>query len=336
MNLGSLFVFVTLLVTSLLVIPVTVLQMTDTGTGRAHQQVETVSLLALEDASDFNVSVYRTRTSQIERVPLELYIAGVVASEMPAEFELEALKAQALAARTYLIRRMVERDFSDTPEGAWVVDTEQHQVYQNNDELMERWGADYTAYMNKIISAVIDTQGLVLTYEGRPIQATYFSTSNGFTEHSEDYWGTALPYLQSVPSPWDFISPRYTEQQSFSIDELIAQLQLSEAMPVSAAGTSYLAILSRTEGNRVRQARIGNQHFSGKEIREALGLSSSDFRWQLQDNRVIIQTLGWGHGVGLSQWGAHGMAQEGATAKEIVKHYYQGIEVQDYRSWIVK
>ncbi|WP_025025735.1 stage II sporulation protein D [Caldalkalibacillus mannanilyticus] len=281
------------------------------------------------------IAVYRTGSKTIEKVPLELYIRGVVASEMPANFELEALKAQALAARTYIVRRLVEKDYSDTPKGSIVTDTERHQVYQSEGELKKRWGKDFEPNLSKVNQAVNETMGQVLTYEGRPINATFFSTSNGYTENSEEYWGTELPYLRSVTSPWDQDSPRYKEQVVMSIEEFQKKLGIKLTLPTSP-DEPFSEVVSRTEGNRIGKIKVGEASFTGKEVREMLNLSSSHFEWHIKNGNVYIDTIGWGHGVGMSQWGANGMAKEGHTAEEIVTHYYKGIMIQDYRHWIVK
>jgi stage II sporulation protein D len=320
---------------ALLVIPALVIQFVPHGAGQA--QKETVQLITEQTEKSeplVQVAVYRTKLKTIEKVPLELYIQGVVASEMPAEFELEALKAQALAARTYIIRRLIAKDFEDSPEGSVVTDTEKHQVYQNEEELRERWGLEYERKISRINQAVNGTVGQVLTFDGRPINATFFSTSNGYTENSEDYWTATIPYLRSVESPWDEASPRFKDQIIISIEEFQEKLGVQMAIPASTNGT-FSDILSTTTGKRVKEVKVGDNVFTGKEVREKLGLSSSHFTLELNKGQIIINTLGWGHGVGMSQWGANGMAQEGHNAEAIVKYYYKDIQVQDYREWIV-
>lgn len=331
-------VLVSSLVAAMLLIPAVIAYFLPTDSG----QVKPYPLLPLvpqkmEELKETEplilVKVYRSKSKQIEEIPLEQYIQGVVASEMPTEFEMEALKAQALAARTYIIRRMVEQDYSDAPEGALVTDTEKHQVYQDEQELRERWGRQYEQKISRVNRAVNETMGKVLTYQGRPIDATFFSTSNGFTENSEDYWNKEIPYLRSVESPWDKQSPRFRNEVRLSLQEFQERLGIRMAIPVQA-GSGPGEILARTAGNRVKEVKIGDKIFTGKEIRESLGLDSADFSWKLDNGEVVIQTYGWGHGVGMSQWGANGMAQEGYLAEEIVSHYYQDVQIQDYRQWI--
>lgn len=281
-------------------------------------------------ANQIPIKVYRTEKKAIETLPLESYVEGVVSAEMPAEFELEALKAQALAARTYIIRRLKEKNFSDVPDGAYVLDTIKHQVYLDDQQRQSRWAEEYEWKSARIKQAVQATAGIVLTYDGQPIDATFFSTSNGFTENASDYWEHSIPYLRSVASPWDVQSPRYEETTEISVPELEQKLGIKLELEASSQGTWY-QVLERTPGNRVGKARIGGKELSGREIREKLGLNSTAFSMELRKNQVLIKTRGYGHGVGMSQWGANGMAKAGKKAEQIVKYFYQGISLKNYR-----
>ncbi|MGZ0051757.1 stage II sporulation protein D [Brevibacillus gelatini] len=276
-----------------------------------------------------SIKVYRTEKKVVETLPLETYIAGVVAAEMPAEFELEALKAQAMAARTYIVRRLKQGKFDDVPAGAQVLDTVQHQVYMDEAQRRERWKDQFEWKNRRIEQAVQSTAGIVLTYQGEPIDATFFSTSNGFTENSDEYWEKPIPYLKSVASPWDIESPRYEETVVKSTAELEKELGVKLSQEASSNGAWY-RIESRTTGNRVGKISIGGKEFTGREFREKLNLNSSSFTLELRGNQVFITTKGYGHGVGMSQWGANGMAKSGKTAEQIVKHFYQGISLQNY------
>lgn len=276
------------------------------------------------------IKVYRTERGVVESVPLDQYIQGVVAAEMPAEFELEALKAQALAARTYIIRRLAFGRFDDVPEGAHVLDTVKHQVYWDEEEQKRRWGSDYEWKSQKISQAVKETAGMILTYEGKPIDATFFSTSNGFTEDAQDYWQQPIPYLRSVASPWDQESPRFEQQVVIGTTEL--EEKLGTRIDVSATtGDSWFTVLERTAGNRIGRVRIGSKVFTGREVREKLELNSTAFTMRRVADRVVITTKGYGHGVGMSQWGANGMAKTGKSAEQIVKYYYRGVELKDWQ-----
>lgn len=290
---------------------------------------ENAAIVQLIDQSTPVVPVFLSKEKRIDQIPIEAYIRGVVAAEMPIEFELEALKAQAIAARTYIVRRITEGDTSQVPiEGAVVTDTVAHQAYITQDELAAKWeGRSGEANMAKLNRAIMETQNQIITYEGKPINAVFFSTSNGYTENSEDYWGEAVPYLRSVKSPWDAkLSPRYKETVKLPYQTFLSKLGLNGVVSASAA-VSGTKVASTTEGNRISKITIGGKSFSGREVRELLGLNSSQFEWKLKGTDVEITTFGYGHGVGMSQWGANGMAKEGKTADEIIRYYYTGVKI---------
>lgn len=273
------------------------------------------------------VRVYIAEEKRIEKMPIELYVRGVIAGEMPIDFELEALKAQAIAARTYIYRRLRSADRSDLSsemQGADVVDTVQNQVYIPLGALLDRWSGEIKEEnLKKLNEAVEQTKGQIITYEGEPIQAAFFSTSNGYTENASDYWSVDFPYLRSVASPWDkAISPRYKETVSMELSAFSSKLGVKES------AVRQMRIADTTEGRRIKTVIIGEEKFSGREFREKLGLASSQFNWTIHENEITITTYGFGHGVGMSQWGANGMAQNGQTAEQIVTYYYTGTKVE--------
>ncbi|PLT48393.1 Stage II sporulation protein D (SpoIID) [Paenibacillus pasadenensis] len=271
------------------------------------------------------VRVYLTEEKRVEKVPMELYVRGVLAGEMPIGFEPEALKAQAIAARTYIVKRLAAKDRSGVPGGAAdVTDTTAHQVYVPLAELQKRWsGEERERNLAKLNAAVQQTRGQIVTYEGKPIEALFFSTSNGYTENSEDYWDASLPYLRSVASPWDkTISPEYKETTTMSLAAFWRKLGVS-----SKAGARSLRVLDTTDGRRIRKLAAGGQVLTGREVREKLGLPSTQFTWKVEGGDIEITTYGYGHGVGMSQWGADGMAKAGRSAYQILSHYYTGTEV---------
>ena len=285
---------------------------------------------ALKEESKVDVAVYRTEKDVVETIPLEEYVVGVVAGEMPANFEEEALKAQSLTARTYIIRQMMLAEPDASLKGANVSDTVNHQVYKDEEQLKEKWGLDYKKNLGKIRKAVYETRGQIITYDGEPITASFFSTSNGYTENAEDYWSNPLPYLKSVESPWDLESKEFLKKQTFTVEEFERKLG------IRLQGSDMGKILSRTPGQRVEKVSIGGKEFTGREVREALGLRSTDFTWERKGNEIIVTTKGYGHGVGMSQYGANGMAKEGKTYEEIIKHYYQGVSIVEAGSYIDK
>ncbi|WP_191272883.1 stage II sporulation protein D [Neobacillus kokaensis] len=270
------------------------------------------------------VSVFRSAKSAIEKVELEDYLVGVVSAEMPADFNDEALKAQALAARTYIVNRLTTKSQLGMPKGvnADVTDTIIHQVYKSDAEQRRDWGKDYAWKKKKVLTAVRATSGQILTYKGKPITATFFSTSNGYTENSEDFWNGEIPYLRSVPSPWDKGTEKFIYKQEIPVSQFEARL----GVRVGSGGTIG-KIISRTEGKRVAQVNFNGKILTGKEIREKLDLRSTDFSWERKGGSIMITTKGFGHGVGMSQYGANGMAAEGKSYKDIVKHYYKGVQI---------
>ncbi|WRP06414.1 stage II sporulation protein D [Rossellomorea aquimaris] len=314
----SIFISIIFIVPTLLVLPFS----SEKETANLDEKLKNPPSVE-ELANSVEVAVYRSNQDLIEKLPLEQYVVGVVAGEMPADFEKEALKAQALAARTYIVNQLLLED-SSVPKGADVTDTVSHQVYKNQKELAGLWGADYDWKVKKISEAVLETMGQVLTYDGKPITAAFFSTSNGFTENSEAYWPNEYPYLRSVESPWDSASPRFEDQKVIPIKEF--EQKLGVTLPKDG---SVGTITSRTEGKRVASVEINGKGFSGREIREKLELRSSDFTWYLKDDHIVIATKGYGHGVGMSQYGANGMAKEGKDYQDIVTHYYKDVKITE-------
>ncbi len=330
MQLKPLFVAVIVFVFVTMVLPaVLVMSFGGDGEEEAGESLVASESAGMEDAVE--VAVYRAAKKEREEVPLEEYLVGVVASEMDAKFELEALKAQALAARTYIVKQMLNEEKVGVPEGSDVTDTENHQVYKNDDELRQQWGKEYEWRIKKIRRAVNETRGEIITYEGVPINATFFSTSNGRTENAGEVWANELPYLVSVESPWDTASPKFRGQKTFPAAEV--ERRLGVKIP---AGKTVGQVLERTAGDRVGKIKIGGKVFTGREIREKLDLYSTDFTMERRGSEIVVHTQGYGHGVGMSQYGANGMAAEGKTYEEIVKHYYRGVEISSADEFLNK
>ncbi|MGG3987067.1 stage II sporulation protein D [Bacillus smithii] len=322
-NWNPLFILLAILTTSAMIIPaLLVIPFSDQGTsGKMTEKISAnKSQSQLEKQSSVEVAVYRSQLHKTEKEPLEKYVAGVVASEMPADFEIEALKAQALTARTFIVKKLMKG--SDAPDGADVTDTVKDQVYKSPEELKQIWGKDYQWKMKKIEEAVGQTAGKILTYNGEPILASFFSTSNGYTENSEDYWKQPIPYLKSVKSPWDKKSPQYYSKTIIPVKEFEKKLGV-HLKNKKDAGT----VIQRTAGNRVGKVLIAGKEFTGREIREKLGLKSADFSWVIKGDHMTITTKGYGHGVGMSQYGANGMAKEGKNYIQILQYYYQRVQI---------
>ncbi len=283
-----------------------------------------VNIYSIENSNNFKiisntiVRVKRESSNTIDEVLFEDYIIGVVAGEMPASFEIEALKAQTIAARTYVLKKIEQNNNEEYD----IVDTVLNQVYLDIDDMKEKWGEDFEIYYNKIKEVVYETQGLYLEYDGQIIDALYFSTSSGYTENSEEIFVSALPYLRSVESSWDTISPVFSEEKSMSVNDFCLKLNLKYT------DNLIIEVIDQTSTGRVNQININNVTFSKEEIINTFSLRSSYFEITQVGSNIIINTKGYGHGVGMSQYGAQGMAQDGYTYDEILKHYYTGVEIK--------
>ncbi len=259
----------------------------------------------------------------LKQLSIEQFLIGVVAAEMPASFGLEALKAQAIAARTYIISNSTlfgkpRHDDADT-----CTNHAHCQAYSDIETLKARWGADFAKNYQLIFEAIESTAGLVIFYDGELAESPYSSTCGGETEAAHDVWGNAIPYLQSVACAWDSHAPRYSASISLSTSEAANKLDIS-AIDFSDMQLSY------TDGGGIDQAIIGDTVFSGTQLRSAWGLNSTSIDILINQEDLLISTRGYGHGVGLCQYGADGMAKAGYTAEEIISHYYQGVEIVDY------
>lgn len=271
-----------------------------------------VSESPIEEPKDNNtyITIYRSNGS-ILNLELEEYIIGVVGAEMPASFSLEALKAQAVIARTYALKAMERNSI--------LTDNSSTQNYKTNAELQNMWGSSYNTYYNKIKNAVESTQGMYLTYNGEIIDAVYHSTSNGMTEDAKNVWGNAVPYLVSVESQYDSLNP------SFQKSVVLSYETLTEKLGIPITSDTIFSVSSKTSGNRVETIKIDEFTYTGVQLRNLLGLRSADFEIEKMDNGFSFFTKGYGHGVGLSQYGANGMAKNGSTYAQILKHYYKGV-----------
>jgi stage II sporulation protein D len=278
------------------------------------------------------IKVYLHEQDRIVEMSLEDYVKGVVAAEMPAEFAVEALKAQAVAGRTYAVKQMAlfgGNGLADRPGADVSTDPRQSQAWLSTLQLRERWGAfNFDRYWTKINQAVEGTRGLIVAYNGEPINAVFHSTSGERTASAKEVWGFDFPYLQSVVCTWDKKSPRYSDNKEYSFVEL-EQLLGAEAGVVAAAqgGGAVVQVLERTDSGRVGKAKVGSKTFTGFDLRQKLELRSTNFAMDARDGKVVFKTTGYGHGVGLCQYGANGMANEGWDFRAILTYYYTGVKV---------
>lgn len=262
-----------------------------------------------------SVRVMRNETNIIEKIPLEQYLIGVLSGEMPISYNIEALKAQAVAARTYTLKKM-ETNKDNSYD---VIDTTDDQVYLDDNYLKENWKEKYNEYIKKVKQAVDETSGEYLTYDGQIIKAFFFSTSSGTTENCKDVFGENLPYLISVSSTWDVNSPSYLDSKTLSLQEFYQTLGLEYQEELNIN-------IERNETNSISNITVNNTTFKGTEFRQKLNLKSTNIEITQEGKEITLISKGFGHGVGMSQYGAQQLAQQGYKYNEILKYYYTGID----------
>ncbi len=258
---------------------------------------------------------------KVEKFPLEEYLLGVVAAEMPAEFELEALKAQAIAARTYAAKRLSQKKL---PDNGYDVDTTvKSQAWLSAAQMRKKWGwMSYWKYRDKLQTAVNGTRSMVLVANGDYIEAVYHSSSGRKpTERSEEVWSSPRPYLQNVSSGEDNLQ-RYIKSYSFTSQELYNKLGMIDSPRPLTSGD--FQIIDKTAAGRAKNVKVLGKVYPATQLRSLLGLSSTDLEWVIQPERLTITAYGNGHAVGMSQWGANDLAKKNLKADEVLKHYYPG------------
>lgn len=282
-------------------------------------------------APDSFYRVLDISTGEVLEVSAEEYIIGAVCAEMPASFEEEALKAQAVAAHTYAERQKMRELENPTEElcGAYFSnDTNKYQGYYTKEEAEKRYGENFEEYYGKISSAVEEVSEYIITYEDEPIISAFHSMSAGMTESAENTWGAPVEYLVPVESSSDTEAPRYRQEVRFSAEDL--EKSLSEAFEGITLGKDFkkwITIGEVSESGTVLSADVGGKTVSGGDIRTALGLRSPCFEIKYEGDEAVFITKGYGHGVGMSQYGADAMAEEGCTWREILSHYYPGCSI---------
>ena len=256
-----------------------------------------------------------SKNSELLELNIDDYLVGVVSCEMPASFEEEALKAGAVAARTYLLNKL------ENNNEYVITSTTNDQCYSNAEELKEKWKEDYDKYLSKIQKVVMETHGEYMTYKDEIIKAFYFSTSNGKTENVENVFGEKLDYLVSVNSIYDTNTTQFSRTIEIPKNEFLTKLNLDKS------NTIEITNVIKNETNRVDKITINDKVFKGTEVRKLLDLRSTDFEIEVNNDNVIISTKGYGHGVGMSQYGANELAKMGYDYEKILKHYYTGIKI---------
>ncbi len=311
--------FTTIIITFLLLLPLTVLGQP----AKTVQKPETVEAEKIAPQKSFKILI--SDTNEVKEISYNDYIFGVVAAEMPALYEIEALKAQAVAAHTFTLHRMVsnkdkEYDITD--------DFTLDQAFISEEAAREKWGDNADEYIAKIKTAVSDTQNLALIYNGEIILSVYHAISSGKTEDCQNVWGGNYPYLISKDSIGDKLSPNYISEKSITLDELKA---LFPDLKLTDNKADYFKDIKKTDAGRVMTLKLCGNEITGAALREKLDLKSACFDVKATDNGFCFTVYGYGHGVGMSQNGANYMAQQGADYKEILCHYYTGCEIKEIK-----
>ena len=282
------------------------------------------------------IRVYFTKEKKIRELYLEEYVRGVICAEMPLEFDIEALKAQAVASRTYALSHMKSFEGTKCKEanGGDVCDTVHCQVYMSKEARLNDWAVSLREkYWSKVTEAVEQTKGEVLTYDGKLVlEPLYFAVSSGNTENGADVFTSAKPYLSSVKSEGEETAKKYSATTTYSYNGLASAInkKYPKAIISSSKLKNQIKIISHNkESGSIKEIKLGSITISGTEFRNMLNINSSNFNIKYNKNSIDIKCMGYGHGVGMSQWGANVMAKKGNNYNVILIHYYQGVKIEN-------
>ena len=275
------------------------------------------------------IKLLHKKTGEVEQVNIDDYLCNVVSEEMPADYEIEALKAQAVVARTYTIYKINNKKH----ENADICDDSTCcQAWVDKETRFSRWEeSKRESNWEKIQKCVQETQGQIITYQNQPINAFFHANSGGKTELPVNVWGgTGLPYLQVVETAGEEGYKQYESEVELTQDELIEKLKTKYSdISIDFSNQENLKILEYTDSGRVKTVKFGNHEISGIETRTLLGLKSTNFEISKENDKIKFTVKGYGHGVGMSQTGADAMAKQGKNYKEIINHFYSGVEIKE-------
>ncbi len=285
---------------------------------------------AQTSAGNVIYKVYDVSSDKVLSLKASDYIKGVVGAEIPASYETEAIKAQAVAANTYALRIIAQNNTDESLKGASLsTDPNKYQAYKSKKQLKKIYGADFEKNYKKISDAVDEVIDQVIVYNDEPIAAVFHAVSAGMTENSEDVWGNSVSYLKSVKSEKDKTSPDYSSTVSFKASEVKSKLKNSyEILKLPLFKSNWFKITTRSNAGSVEKIKIGNIEAAGQDIRLIFSLHSSNFTVSYKNDVFTFETKGYGHGVGLSQYGANELAKQGKSYKEILTHYYTGVTIK--------
>lgn len=297
-----------------------------------NSQENEVIVESTYDYSNYKtVRLFHKKAEAVEELPLDEYLYGVVSSEMPANFEKEALKAQAVVARTYTLYKMAQN--KNKHENADICDDPNCcQAWISKEDRLKRWDENLREeYWNKIVSSVNETQGKMITYEGKPINAFFHSNSGGSTEAPINVWGgSGYPYLQSVQTAGEDAYSQYASKVTVTKSEFEEKIKkVHSNFKIDFSNKDCIQVKEYTEGNRIKTIQVGNLELSGVEMRTIFGLKSANFKITIENEEIIFEVTGYGHGVGMSQTGADSLAKQGKTYEAIIHHFYTGVEIKN-------
>ncbi len=275
-----------------------------------------------KENNEETIAVFLSDQNKTVNVSSFEYICGSVAAEMPLAYEEEAIKAQAIACYTNALRL---KQSNESENGDISNDTAVHQGYISEAERKEKWGNDFSVYEEKLKSAVKEIYGKALYYNGDLCVASFSAISNGKTENAKNLWGFEIPYLKSVDSSGDKLSPKYASSVTYTEKEFIS---LCKKADISASSVTDIKITKKSETGMVLKATIGKKELTGQEVREIFKLRSPTFTVKTDESTITFTVSGYGHGVGLSQNGANYLAQQGYTYEDILKHYYTDVTIK--------
>ena len=280
------------------------------------------------------VKVFMSQDDLVLTVTREEYLVGVLAAEMLPTYHEEALKAQAVAAYTYLLRKIAEQKTKpdESLKGAYLTnDSSAHQGYLTEEERKEKWGDKADSYEKKLLKAVSEISGKAITYEGEPIIAAFHANNCGVTHSAKTVWGNDVPYLQSVTSVGDKLSPDCIKTVAVTPQQFSLAVSVLDGCELSGEAENWVGKIKTDSHGYVESVAVGGGTYTGMNLREAVGLRSAVFKYEFKDGNLHFTTEGYGHGVGMSQYGADYMARQGSTWEEILKHYYTGVKIENYR-----
>ncbi len=294
-----------------------------------ENKIEEVKIADYDYSKYKTVKLLHTNTNEVEEIKLDEYLVNVVSAEMPVDFDIEALKAQAIVARTYTIYKIINNNSKH--KGADICDSSSCcQAWISKEDRFKRWDENLAQEnWNKISSAVNDTIGKIITYEGAPINAFFHSNSGGMTEVPFNVWGgSGYPYLQVVETSGEDAYSQYSSEVTLTKQELLDKLKENYSdIEIDFNLENCIEILELTESGRVKTVKFGNKNLSGVEARTILGLRSTNFDITIDGDNIKFSVIGYGHGVGMSQTGADALAKQGLNYEDIIKHFYIGIEI---------